>query len=243
MADGLKLHLGCGGVYLDGYRNIDLPVEAHGVQDAIRPDVYADITTLEFPPESVSEIRLHHVFEHFRRPTALRLLIDWYGWLEPGGQLMIETPDFARCARTLLWKRSPADQMKILRHVFGSQEADWALHCDGWYAAKFRWVLGELGFEKVRARRSAWRGTFNVTVRSRKPLGPPRSREELMEIADRLLRLSLVDESATEQRILEVWRSAMRRPAGSSASGPAPSLAPPSGAHKAPRTARPLPPT
>ena len=78
MAKGIKLHLGCGGVYLDGYRNIDLPVDEHGVQDAIRPDVYADITTLEFAPESVSEIRLHHVFEHFDRPTALRLLIDWY---------------------------------------------------------------------------------------------------------------------------------------------------------------------
>ena len=180
MTGGVRLHLGCGGVYLDGYRNIDLPVEEHGVQDAIRPDEYADITTLEFPPESVSEVRLHHVFEHFDRPTALRLLIDWYLWLEPGGRLTLETPDFARSARALLWKRSAAEQMKILRHVFGSQEAQWAIHCDGWYPSKFRWLLAELGYAKVKSKRSAWRGTYNVTVRARKPHGRPKSKEELL---------------------------------------------------------------
>ena len=208
---GVKLHLGCGGVYLEGYRNIDLPVEGHGVQEAIRPDVYADITKLEFAPESVSEIRLHHVFEHFERPTALRLLIDWYRWLEPGGQLVVETPDFARSARTFLWKRSQADQMKILRHLFGSHEARWAVHCDGWYPAKFRWVLGELGYVNVKAKRSAWRGTFNVTVRARKPYGSARSREELLDIGEQLLRQSLIDESATEERMFEVWRATMRQ--------------------------------
>ena len=208
----LRLHLGCGGVYLDGYRNIDLPVSEHGIQDAIRPDVHADITTLEFAPESVSEIRLHHVFEHFDRPTALRLLIDWYEWLEPGGILVVETPDFARSARTLLWKRSQAGQMKILRHVFGSQEASWAVHLDGWYPAKFRWVLGELGYERLRTRRSSWRGTFNVTIRARKPQGRPRRRQELLEAGDRILRKSLVDDSPTEQRMFEVWRTAMREP-------------------------------
>jgi hypothetical protein len=210
MSSGIKLHLGCGGIYLDGYRNIDLPVEEHGVQEAIRPDVYADITTLEFAPESVSEVRLHHVFEHFERPTALRLLIDWYGWLEPGGKLVVETPDFARSARALLRKRSPADQMKLLRHVFGSHEARWAVHCDGWYPAKFRWILGELNYVRVKSKRSAWRGTFNVTVRARKPHSRPKSRDELLSIADRVLRLSLIDDSPSEQRMYEVWRAAMR---------------------------------
>jgi len=211
LASGPKLHLGCGGVYLDGYRNIDLPIEQHGIQDAIRPDVHADITTLEFAPGSVSEIRLHHVFEHFDRPTALRLLIDWYQWLEPGGKLVIETPDFARSARTLIWKRSPADQMKILRHVFGSHEAEWAHHCDGWYPARFRRILGQFGFVKVKSRRSAWRGTFNVTARACKPHGASKTRDELLDIGDRVLRLSLVDNSVSERRVLEVWRSAMRQ--------------------------------
>jgi hypothetical protein len=215
MASGIKLHLGCGGIYLDGYRNIDLPVEEHGVQNAIRPDEYADIRTLEFAPESVSEIRLHHVFEHFERPTALRLLIDWYQWLEPGGKLVVETPDFARCARRLLWKRSPADQAKLLRHLFGSHEARWAVHCDGWYSSKFSWILGELGYVRVKSKRSAWKGTFNVTVRARKPHGTPKSRDELLAIADEVLRRSLIDGSATEQRILEVWRAALRERLGS----------------------------
>lgn len=210
MPDGLKLHLGCGGVYLDGYRNIDLPVDEHGVQEGIRPDEHADITALHFPPESVAEVRLHHVFEHFTRPTALRLLIDWYGWLEPDGRLVIETPDFARSVRALLWRRSPAKQMRILRHLFGSHEADWAVHCDGWYPAKFRRVLHDLGYRDLRFKRSAWHGTFNVTVRAHKPADSVMSRDELLDAADRLLRLSLVDASATEQRILDVWSTGVR---------------------------------
>ena len=104
--EGLRLHLGCGGVYLDGYRNIDLPSDQHGIQEAIRPDEFADIRMLEYAEGSVSEIRLHHVFEHFDRPTALRLLIDWYQWLEEGGRLIIETPDFEAAARRFLKRRS-----------------------------------------------------------------------------------------------------------------------------------------
>jgi len=88
-SQGIKLHLGCGETYLPGYINIDFPPSQHTVQKQPKADLYADIRQLSYPSESVEEIRLHHVFEHFDRPTALRLLIDWYEWLKEGGSRII----------------------------------------------------------------------------------------------------------------------------------------------------------
>src|SRR4051812_1479624 len=126
-ATPLRLHLGCGERHLDGYVNIDYPPSEHTVQTATAADELADITRLEYPAGSVAEIRLHHVFEHFDRPTALRLLADWRGWLAPGGELTIETPDFERCARAFARRTTTEKRREVLlRHMFGSHEAAWA---------------------------------------------------------------------------------------------------------------------
>lgn len=71
MEEALKLHLGCGEVYLDGYRNIDYPPSEHTVQTQTKVDEYADILReLVYPRASIEEVRLHHVFEHFTHPGA-----------------------------------------------------------------------------------------------------------------------------------------------------------------------------
>ncbi len=208
MAD-LRLHLGCGGTYLEGYRNIDLPAAEQGVQEGIRPDEYADITRLDYAEGSVAEVRLHHVFEHFDRQTAIRLLIDWHRWLRPGGTLCIETPDFKRSARAFFLHPTAGARLKTLRHVFGSTEADWAVHKDGWYAQRFRLYLGELGYERLKFKRARWHGTYNITVTARRGQ-QTLSREELLSRAEGLLRRSLVDDAASEQAILEVWMADIR---------------------------------
>jgi FkbM family methyltransferase len=97
----VRLHLGAGEHLLPGYVNIDYPSEYHNVMK-VRPELAADITTLTFPPHSVDEVRLHHVFEHFNRVVALGLLIRWQRWLKLGGRLLIETPDFEGEARSFL---------------------------------------------------------------------------------------------------------------------------------------------
>ena len=89
----LKLHLGCGMNYLEGYINIDLPLDNQTIMRA-RADVYADIRTLKYAEDSVDEIRTHHLLEHFSRTESLRLLLQWRKWLSPGGLLHVETPDF-----------------------------------------------------------------------------------------------------------------------------------------------------
>jgi glycosyltransferase involved in cell wall biosynthesis/predicted SAM-dependent methyltransferase len=203
-SDGLKLHLGCGERYLPGYLNIDFPSSQHTVQKTSKADLHADLRELSYPNNSVQEIRSHHVYEHFDRVTALRFLIDWYGWLKSGGELVIETPDFRRCAEEFVRSNSPAEQQKLIRHLFGSQEASWAVHYDGWHQAKFQSTLTALGFQDLRFTHSEWQGTHNITVRARK-LEPFLSRQEQERAAESILRAYLVDDSATEQHMLKVW--------------------------------------
>lgn len=152
MADEkVRLHLGCGEKYLPGYINIDYPADQHTVMQ-VKADRYADLRTLSYPDNSVDEIRSHHVFEHFNRAEALKILARWRRWLKPGGVLFIETPDFEASAAKFLMAGQKS-QFELGRHIFGSQEAKWADHLDFWYAGKFRYVLSRFGFRKINIRR------------------------------------------------------------------------------------------
>lgn len=144
----LRLHLGCGDTYLDGYTNVDFPQKEHTVMKP-RVDVEGDFRNLQYEKNSVDEIRNHHVFEHFSRAEALKLLAQWREWLKPGGLLHIETPDFTTSAKKFLLGGLKT-QMRLGRHIFGSHEARWAYHLDYWDKRKFRFVLKKLGFEKIR---------------------------------------------------------------------------------------------
>lgn len=202
----VRLHLGCGEVYLPGYVNVDFPPAEHTVQDQSVADVHADFTKLHYAPGSVDEIRLHHSFEHFDRVTALCLLVEWYTWLKGGGKLIIETPDFERSVREFIRTRRKQDRLKLLRHVFGSQEGRWAVHYDGWYRGKFQLFLGSLGYRDLAYSSSEWRGTYSITVTGYK-LRPFNTRREQLEAIENLLRLSLVDDSDSEERLHGVWMS------------------------------------
>jgi predicted SAM-dependent methyltransferase len=80
-----KLHLGCGCNYLEGYTNIDFP-QSETVQNRTRkPDIEGNFLEIDYPKNYFTEIRLHHVFEHFQRQEAVRLLCDWNSYLEFNG--------------------------------------------------------------------------------------------------------------------------------------------------------------
>jgi len=147
----MKIHLGCGNKYLEGYVNIDLPPSEHTVMQ-VKADMYADIRELDFPENSIEEIRSHHLFEHFTRAEALKLLVRWRKWLKVGGILHIQTPDFT--ASILKYLIAPIKfRLQLGRHIFGSQEARWANHLDFWDKKKFRFVLQNLGYDIVKFKR------------------------------------------------------------------------------------------
>jgi len=152
MNDEVKLHLGCGEKYLDGYINVDYPPEEHSVMK-VKADVYKDIRTLSYQENSVDEIRTHHMFEHFPRAEALRLLAEWRKWLKPGGKIIIETPDFEETVKKYIYTGSRKKRAELGRHVFGSNEAGWAYHYDFWDEPKFKFVFKKFGFKKIKIKK------------------------------------------------------------------------------------------
>lgn len=209
-----RLHLGCGTRYLDGYINIDYPPSEHTVQSQIEVDRYADILKLWYPKNSVKEIRLHHVFEHFPRQIALALLCRWNDWLVPGGLLWIETPDVMASARALVSPfTSENARLQILRHLFGSHEAQWAAHWDGWYKSRFSTTLSALDFSRIEFIQSSWEALRNIEVKAHRGFATF-GLEEYRPIVKELLKQSLVTHktkasshavSESEIRMLDVW--------------------------------------
>jgi len=204
----LRLHLGCGEQYFPGYVNIDYPQPEHNVM-RVRADAFADIARLNFPPGTVDEIRLHHVFEHFSRVTALALLIRWSSFLRVGGVLRIETPDIMGSARTLLSDAPDKVKMGVVRHLAGDQAAPWAYHVDHWYPERFRRTLTAFGFAPVRTADSQWpQEPYLSNVETHATKAANRSQEELVQAADELLRDSTV--SPAEAATHSVWAQQLR---------------------------------
>lgn len=86
-AGASKLNLACGQDYLDGWINID----NNSMFPGSKVDLNKDILTLDWPENSVEEIRVSH-FVMYTRPEELApLLKRWYSWLKKGGKLEIET--------------------------------------------------------------------------------------------------------------------------------------------------------
>lgn len=200
-----RLHLGCGQTYLQGYINIDYPSSEHTVQVNRVADRFEDITKLRFDRFSVDEIRLHHVFEHFRRPQVAGMLASWNSWLSAGGRIHIEVPDLGRIAR-VFFNPFSGDRARAVaeRHLFGSHEATWAAHYEGYDERLLRKLVTSFGFDVEKVERRSWRGTHNIHIYAWKSLDLV-TRENANDCAERYLRSFLVDDSPGEIEMLSVW--------------------------------------
>ncbi len=204
----LRLHLGCGEQHFDGYINIDHTPGEHNVMQ-VQADFHADLKTLDFPAGSVDEIRLHHVFEHFDRTTALAQLIRWQMWLRDGGRLHIETPDLVGSARTLLSDAPMKVKMGVARHLAGDHADQWAFHLDHWFAERFETTLSRLGFTSIETKNWSWPHPpylSNVEVIGIKT--HTLDQTVLINVADELLEDSMV--APSESPMHDIWREQLR---------------------------------
>lgn len=200
----LRLHLGCGETRFDGYINIDYPPSEHTVMTPAA-DVFADITKMQLPDNSIDEIRLHHVFEHFNRITALVMLVKWHRALKIGGKLHIETPDLAGSAENLLSPFSSwRTRMSVARHLAGDQAAAWAYHVDHWFAARFVHTFERFGFDQIATRNWKWdHEPFIANVEAVGFKTRELSLKELTSAAEALLWESTVADA--EKPTYQVW--------------------------------------
>jgi len=200
-----KLHLGCGERYLKGYINIDFPPAFHSVQKRSVADRLIDIKNLKYPPQSIEEVRLHHVFEHFPRAVSSALLATWYTWLKNGGLLRIEVPDLEKMAQTITGRFSSKRKKLVAeRHIFGSQEAPWATHFAGYTPLGLTDFLERYGFKVEKVKKNNWKGTSNIEVVAIKS-DLDITTQGFEKITRNYLRQFLLDSSESEQRLLNVW--------------------------------------
>src|SRR3990167_7295719 len=105
---GIKLHLGCGDFWFDGYLNIDMTVYGG-------TDMLWDIREgLPFQPDTVEVIEAYEVLEHFSKDEAFNLLEDWKKVLIDGGRVRISVPDMDG-----LIDKYPTDKEETIQMIYG----------------------------------------------------------------------------------------------------------------------------
>ena len=178
----VKLNLGCGGRPLKGWINIDnFDYEKNdSSRSGSAYDIKMDIRELACANESVDEILLVHVLEHFVRWETVKMIGHYFTKLKPGGSLIVEMPDLDKCIELYL-KGKKAPHMKTpigprnMGHTqfHGNQwdELDYETHRYVWTAAEFVDTLKDLGFE---ISHSSWDAKFHqkgrdMFVIARKP--------------------------------------------------------------------------
>lgn len=82
----LKLHIGCGEVYLKDWVNIDIEGKTADLLHDIRKG-------LPYKDNSVEFIYNEHLIEHLSKDEARKVLHEFYRVLKPGGVVRIATPD------------------------------------------------------------------------------------------------------------------------------------------------------
>ena len=107
----MKLHLGCGERFLEGYKHIDYSNYHH-------IDWNQSIYPLSFiRSDSVEEIYSSHSLEYFDFNEVEKVLKEWRRCLKIGGKLRLSVPDFDKLL--YVYKESNNNIEKIIGPLFG----------------------------------------------------------------------------------------------------------------------------
>lgn len=143
-----KLHLGCGGVSLPNFVNVDLR-NAEGV------DLVEDIAVLKTVSDnSIDLIYACHVLEHFGRVEYMAVLERWHLKLKEGGTLRISVPDFEK---VVLMYNKGYELKRLWGFIYGGQTYEYNFHYVGFDFKTLKGNLEEIGFKNVRLWN--WRNT------------------------------------------------------------------------------------
>lgn len=156
--EAMKLHLGCGKVYIPGFIHIDLADYPH-------VDYKNDISCLPmFANNSVDLIYCCHALEYYDRQEAQEVLKEWHRVLKPGGILRLAVPDFEAIVKVYLKYKDLAHQ-GILGPLYGRMEIKTAdgekviYHKTTYDFASLKTALGAAGFKNIH--RYDWRQTIH----------------------------------------------------------------------------------
>ena len=123
-------------------------------------DIKMDISELEVNDNTVDEILLVHVIEHFTRWKTVELLSHYLTKLKVGGKLIIEMPDLDQCINLYLQgknaphMKTPIGVMNMgFTQFYGNQwdRLEYETHRYVWTISEFSTVLKDIGFKIIKA--------------------------------------------------------------------------------------------
>lgn len=169
----LKLHLGCGRDYWPGYINIDVdPLATYDQRLS-----FARVGRA-FKEGSVQEAVMIHSLAYIRLWEARDLFRDLHRLLQPGGKVIIETTDLAKCsARGLEMKGNVEAYLEGIQGLYGfanthtARREHYQPDAFGWAAWHLQWELEQAGFKEIAIQepqtheRRLWRDTRVEAVR------------------------------------------------------------------------------
>jgi len=155
----MKLNLGCGGVYLPGFVNIDKV--SWGPRGA---DIIADVLDLNmYEDGTVDHIHTYGLLEHIAPWDTMRALTEWLRVLRPGGTIHIEVPDLYKVFEGWLVTGELEEHLAI-NLIYGGNKAPNKIypdqhHLTGFTLYRLAQTMVQAGFEDVRrveSERTCW---------------------------------------------------------------------------------------
>ncbi len=140
----MKLHLGCGKRYLDGYIHVDIADFEH-----IDYKIPVDDLSI-FKSGEVDEIYASHVLEYFDRSYVITVLKEWKRVLKPGGILRLAVPNFLKLVEVY---QSSKDLSSIIGPLYGKWDIgdqEFIYHKTVYDKHSLNILLKEVGFKDIK---------------------------------------------------------------------------------------------
>ena len=172
----MKLHLGNGTVYLDGWVNIDMvgelakdnpkmvernkttvanyykyPFRAN--KDNNVTDIHMDVRELKFEDNTVDEMLSVNLIDHIKKEEFIKTLQEWKRVLKPGGKLIIDVDDRAKQAEILVSAETNEEIEWALRLIYCDHAKEGRTHWWGYTPEYLKEILLDAGFTYVWTRR------------------------------------------------------------------------------------------
>ena len=140
--DNIRVNLGCGTILMEDYLNTDSrPLE--GV------DIVADVRSLPFEKESVQELYLAHVIEHFPEIEMEKYILPyWYSLLKPNGKIKVICPNWEAMLQG--YSKGTISYEDLKEVTFGSQEYAGNFHFNMFTPSTLVHLLKSVGFSQIK---------------------------------------------------------------------------------------------
>lgn len=140
----MKLHLGCGKRFLEGYVHID-------IADFEHIDYKTAVDDLSmFKDKSASEIYASHVIEYFDRDEIRIVLAEWMRVLKSGGILRIAVPNFKELVNVYKTSSKLNNLLGPLYGKWETSEENFIYHKTVYDMSSLTELLSELGFKDIK---------------------------------------------------------------------------------------------